>query len=96
MLEKKNVVVAVIVSIVSCQNQLHVYGKAGPYLGVDVAILTGPPADVHLVLRGLLVDGVVKVDGVCVLLSPVSQHQHRTKNSQTNDHYGDRGGGYTS
>lgn len=52
------------------------------YRGVGVAVLTVLPADVHLVLSGLLVDGVVKVNSVGVLHSPVPPHQRATKDSQ--------------
>lgn len=53
------------------------------YRWVDVSVLTVAPADVHLVLCCLLIDGVFKVDGVGVLQSPVPPQQHGAKHSQT-------------
>lgn len=44
----------------------------------------------ELVLRRFLVHGIVKVDGVGVLQSPVSPHQSGPKDQQDHDHCGAR------
>ena len=54
-----------------------------------------PPADVDLILvdlGGLLVNWVVEVDGIGVLLPPVSPEPHATKGHQAQHHDGKREG----
>lgn len=62
--------------------------RQGTHRGVGVAVLAA--ADVDLVLRGLLVHGVVKVDAVDALQPPVLPEEKGPEAQEGEQHWGDR------
>lgn len=62
--------------------------RQGTHRGIGVAVLAA--ADVDLVLRGLLVHGVVKVDAVDALQPPVLPEEEGPKAQEGKQHCRDR------
>lgn len=59
--------------------------QAHLWVGITIGALT--PPNVHLILSGFLIDGVVKVNSVSVLQSVVPPQQQATDSPHKDDHY---------